>query len=131
MTEFYHGPGGPGGSWVGQAAPQCVVTGQCQLSRAQEMIASTQTVVAAAGRMKDTMLENVALWCDVGGHAFSSRDPGRRKMKVTTYGDDGQETGEETQIGCGRCVEKTGTIRRAVTNVRRVIMNGDSIDDEH
>ena len=129
--DFYSGPGRAGGAWVAQAAPACVVSGLCQLQQAQEMVASTRTIVAAAERIKETMLEGVALWCDLGGHAFSSRDPGRQVMKVQTFGEQGEETGEEQRQACGRCAEKAGLVRKAVTNTRRVIMNGDAIEDEH
>lgn len=46
-------------------------------------------------------VDDVALWCGVGGHAFSARDPGRQRVTVQQWDEDSQETKPVTVSACG------------------------------
>lgn len=50
-----------------------------------------------------------ALWCDHGGHAFSSKDPGKRHFSETRTVDDGFRVSQVTADMdiCGECSEKS------------------------
>jgi hypothetical protein len=56
-----------------------------------------------------------ALWCDRGGHAFSDRDPGRKRVAVAGLDDDGNEQDAQYEDICGECIEKSGLLRKART----------------
>lgn len=50
-----------------------------------------------------------AIWCDQGGHAFSSKDPGKRHFSETRTVDDGYRVSQVTADMdiCGECSEKS------------------------
>lgn len=50
-----------------------------------------------------------ALWCDQGGHAFSSKDPGKRHFSETRTVDDGYRVSQVTADMdiCGPCSESS------------------------
>lgn len=49
-----------------------------------------------------------ALWCDHGGHAFSERDPGRRRISMAVLDEDTEQERTESRDFCGECAEKSG-----------------------
>lgn len=50
-----------------------------------------------------------AIWCDQGGHAFSSKDPGKRHFSETRTVDDGLRVSQVTAEMdiCGPCSESS------------------------
>lgn len=83
--------------WVAYASAVCQGTG-CQLAKAHDALAAAERV----GRMLQ-MIENedVALWCGVGGHAFSSRDPGRQRVTVQQWDEEANEMRPVAASACG------------------------------
>lgn len=45
--------------------------------------------------------EDVALWCGVGGHSFSQRDPGKQRVTVEQWDEDGQQMQPIAVAACG------------------------------
>lgn len=83
--------------WVAGADPLCQAAG-CKLLEARVAIAQAEMI----GRMGQRMeVDDVALWCGVGGHAFSGRDPGRQKVTVQQWDADSQEMKPVTVSACG------------------------------
>ena len=98
MSEFdrflYTGPGS--GERVLHAAPGCRDMG-CQLAMAQALLDQAREKMEA---MMD-QYQDVALWCGVGGHAFSPLDPGRQRVTVQQWDEDAQETKPVQVAVCG------------------------------
>ena len=82
-------------------APACA-DGHCRLAQAREVLGQAETMNNRLLKEKKLMDEAAALWCD-SGHAFSARDPGRKRLTVTVVNTDTNE--EETQMRqfCGGC----------------------------
>lgn len=83
--------------FVPYASQVCQGTG-CQLAKAHDAIAAAEQV----GRMLQVIEnEDVALWCGVGGHAFSSRDPGRQRVTVQQWDDEANQMRPVAASACG------------------------------
>jgi hypothetical protein len=70
---------------------------------------------------------SVALWCDAGEHAFSSKDPKKKVIidvqeKENRYGDI-VETREEFNM-CGPCQAKTGLFQGNTTKADEKAIQG-------
>lgn len=84
-------------SWVRFADDVCQTSG-CQLGRALEAMKTAAQIGEVAQRME---VDDVALWCGVGGHAFSARDPGRQRVTVQQWDEEAKETKPVTVSACG------------------------------
>lgn len=101
--------------WVLYASQVCQVQG-CQFTRAVDALQSVQEV----GKMAQaSWSDDVALWCGVGGHSFSQRDPGKQRVTVEQWDEEGQEMRPVTVAACGehaRPVQITTRPKQAITN---------------
>jgi hypothetical protein len=87
----------------------CLLNG-CQLGRASEMAAEAKRMLDQAISEKREAMSG-ALWCDLGGHAFSSRDKKRATYKVQTFDDDGNPA-EDELTACGpHAAERQATLK--------------------
>ncbi len=89
-------------AYVYGAAQQCV-SNRCMAGAAQGMVAQALDIIEEYGRNRMSQ----ALWCDQSGHAFSERDPGRQRIKVSSLDESEQET-EITKDFCGDCAAQAG-----------------------
>jgi hypothetical protein len=71
------------------------------------LVQDYSTIYSKAIREEQNMSQ--ALWCDKGGHAFSSKDPGKRHFSETRSVDDGYRVSQVTADMdiCGPCSEET------------------------
>lgn len=94
--------------WVRGADAACQTAG-CQLPEAIRALAAAQQVGEVARRME---IDDVALWCGVGGHAFSGKDPGRQKVRVQQWDDEGQQLPDATVSACGEHARPVQAVTR-------------------
>lgn len=83
--------------WVRHADGLCERAG-CQLVEAREAMEAARKVGEVAQLMD---VDDVALWCGVGGHAFSPMDPGRQRVTVQQWDEDSQEMKPVRVAACG------------------------------
>lgn len=88
--------------YVYRAQPSCL-SGGCVVGQAAGLLEQARRIVEEGSR--NSM--SAALWCDQGGHAFSERDPGRQRIKVSVLDDDETEI-EVAKDFCGACAAKSG-----------------------
>lgn len=101
------------GAGPADCAPQCAARG-CQFEQAQQMLAKAQHALETTKRLmrideagEATMSR--AMWCDVGGHAYSENDPKAEQWKKRRRD---PETGQPQEVlmdVCGPCVELGGS----------------------
>lgn len=92
-----------GGRFVEHAHPICEGTG-CQMAKSHEVA----SIAMAAIREMGVGSMSQALWCDHGGHAFSERDPGRRRISMAVLDEDTGQEKTEMRDFCGACAEASG-----------------------
>lgn len=100
--------------WVRSADGLCQQAG-CQLGQALDALRLARQAGEMAQRMN---VDDVALWCGVGGHAFSARDPGRQRVTVQQWDEDSQEVKPVAVSVCGdhaRPVQITTRPKQAIT----------------
>lgn len=105
---------GIGYSYVPHPSDVCARAG-CQFAKA----AAALEAAGKIGRMLQVIEnEDVALWCGVGGHAFSSLDPGRQRVTVQQWDEDAQEERPRAASACGEHARplKIQTRPKAITN---------------
>lgn len=102
MSYGYAGPGARR-EYIPRAHAACAAGG-CQFAAAQEIVATAEQIAAQMGRSGMSQ----ALWCDQGGHAFSERDPGRKRISMDTLDDDSGDLVKESRDFCGECAVKSG-----------------------
>lgn len=83
--------------FVARATQVCQYQG-CQFLAAQDALSVAQKIGRVAQMIE---AEDLALWCGVGGHAFSSRDPGRQRVTVQQWDEEAQETKPVAASACG------------------------------
>jgi len=92
------------------AHENCVKTGRCQyrakIQEAQGLVDAAAAMIGGIKKMSQ------ALWCDHGEHAFSERDPGRKRVQETTLVD-GEERYQTADV-CGPCNREVEATREAV-----------------
>jgi hypothetical protein len=88
--------------YVYRAQPYCMNDG-CMVGKATGLLEQARRIVEEGSRGS----MSAALWCDQGGHAFSERDPGRQRIRVSVLDDDETET-EVAKDFCGDCAAKAG-----------------------
>lgn len=79
---------------------QCLLNG-CQLARAGQLAAEAKTMLDQAVREKRETMSG-ALWCDLGEHAFSSRDRKRTTYKISTLDEETGAPLEDDRVACGQ-----------------------------
>ena len=82
-----------GWQWVQHPMPICRSQG---CSYAQLLQTAREAV-----KMNEDLVSDVALWCGVGGHAFSPHDPGRQRVTVEQWDEDSQRMAPVTVAACG------------------------------
>lgn len=88
-------------SYVDYAHEKCRDSGECQLSAALRLLGEQQ---ALNGKLITAYREKKmsgSEWCDLGGHAFSAKDPARKRLAVTSFDEHGQPTDTDTYEACG------------------------------
>jgi hypothetical protein len=78
---------------------QCLLNG-CQLARAGQLAAESKIMLDQALAEKRETLSG-ALWCDLGEHAFSSRDRKRATYKIQTLDEETGQPVEDQLTACG------------------------------
>ena len=77
----------------------CLLNG-CQLGRASQIAAEAKTMLDRALEEKKQAMSG-ALWCDLGGHAFSSRDRKRATYKIETVDEETGAPVTDELTACG------------------------------
>lgn len=78
----------------------CLLTG-CQLGRAGQLAHEARAMLdQAVNEKRETM--SGALWCDLGEHAFSSRDRKRTTYKISTLDEETGEPITDERVACGQ-----------------------------
>jgi hypothetical protein len=112
---------GSGLVWVPGGHQVCQQQG-CQIGRATDMMSTA----AAVGKVAQMMeVEDVALWCGVGGHAFSGRDPGRQRVTVEQWDEDLNRMAPVSVSACGEHARPLALKTRPAAAIR----NGESVTD--
>lgn len=78
---------------------ECLMDG-CSLAKASAELELCQQLLTEAQAEKRQAMSG-ALWCDLGEHAFSSRDKKRTTYRVSTFDDDGAPV-EDDRVACGQ-----------------------------
>jgi len=96
-------------------APAC--QGQCQYYPLKEALDASQAVIRQViGLDSEGQNMSAAVWCDMGEHAFSARNPGRKRRVETSIDPvSGEEITVQMDI-CGPCAvgETRGSTRTAI-----------------
>jgi hypothetical protein len=72
----------------------------CQMNRLGPMAEAAQDALRQARKERVTALSG-ALWCDLGEHAFSSRDRKRATYKIETFDEETGEPIDDQLTACG------------------------------
>lgn len=107
--------------WVPGGHEVCRLQG-CQIGRATDMMNAAAAVGKVAQRME---VDDVALWCGVGGHAFSSRDPGRQRVTLEQWDD---EQNAMKPVTVSACADHARPVQLK-TRPAAAIRNGEQITD--
>lgn len=101
-------------AWIRNASQVCRVQ-ECQHALAANAIAVAQRMGEAVRMIEN---EDIALWCGVGGHAFSSRDPGRQRVTVQQWDEEANEMRPVAASACGEHARplQIQTRPKAITN---------------
>jgi hypothetical protein len=121
-SSYSSAAGSSGYGYVPGAHPAC--REGCQMKTAQEIADTSAMILSQMGRSS----MSAAMWCDQGGHAFSERDPGRRRITMNVLD---EETGREitdTRDVCGGCVTASGLDKKKVTRPA-VTGSAEPVDD--
>jgi hypothetical protein len=103
MTSEYRGPGSAyqQREYIPHAHPACLAG--CQFAKASDVAALAAQITDQLGVKSMSQ----ALWCDATEHAFSERDPGRQRISVAEFDEDGNQTLVSKDF-CGECAAALG-----------------------
>ena len=86
---------------AGRGPDHLCVTNGCQYPQLARMAASAQEALDQATKERITALSG-ALWCDLGEHAFSSRDRKRAVYAIQTLDEETGEPINDQLTACGQ-----------------------------
>ena len=109
--------------WVRGAHYTCAQN-RCQLAQAAALLEQAGRVAEEANQKMIDSRWTLSLWCEVGGHSFSSRDTGRRLRTETIAHEDGSE--DEVTLTC--CGAHAGPQVRRIGNSYQQALNGPAED---
>jgi hypothetical protein len=94
----------------GQPNHYCVTHG-CQFTHISGLATEAQQALSQAVTERKIAMSG-ALWCDLGEHAFSSRDRKRATFKIQTFDEETGEPIEDDRTACGEHADERRTALR-------------------